>query len=67
MTQKSRSLPPDPEAVGGNGSAPLVARAKELLDLAKRDRRAAEAAFVDLGFEAQQETALALQGDEMLL
>ncbi|MCK6474093.1 MAG: DUF6178 family protein [Planctomycetes bacterium] len=65
MTQKSRSLPPDPEAVGGNGSAPLVARAKELLDLAKRDRRAAEAAFVDLGFEAQQETALALQGDEL--
>ena len=44
---------------------PLVLHAKDLLTLADQDRRAAEEAFEKLGFDAQSETALALQGDDL--
>ena len=54
----------EPGAAAG-GDAPLAERAKSLLDLAIKDRRAAEEAFSQLGFETQLETALALQGDTL--
>ncbi|HYF51530.1 MAG TPA: DUF6178 family protein [Planctomycetota bacterium] len=43
----------------------LAKKADELLALAQTDRRAAELAFEKLGFDAQLETALALQGDTL--
>src|SRR5579862_2209936 len=50
-----------------NSDSPLVLQdqARSLLDLAEKDRRAAELAFERLGFERQLETALALNGDEL--
>jgi len=46
-------------------SIELAKKAGDLLQLAEKDRRAAELAFEQLGFDAQLETALALQGDEL--
>lgn len=51
--------PPDSHALA------LQEQAKSLLDLATADRRAAELAFEKLGFDAQLETALALNGDTL--
>jgi len=42
-----------------------IEQAQALLDLAGKDRRAAELAFEKLGFERQLETALALGGDQL--
>jgi hypothetical protein len=42
-----------------------VEQARELLQLAGQDRRAAELAFEQLGFDRQLDTALALNGDEL--
>jgi len=44
---------------------PLVLQAKDLLALAEHNRRAAEEAFEQLGFDKQSETALVLQGDDL--
>jgi hypothetical protein len=43
----------------------LADQARDLLKLAETDRRSAELAFEKLGFDAQLDTALALQGDEL--
>ncbi|MCZ7646272.1 MAG: DUF6178 family protein [Planctomycetota bacterium] len=49
----------------GADAHPLAARAREILNLSKTDLRAAESAFELMGFEAQLDTALALEGDEL--
>ena len=49
----------------GPTESPLVVQAKNLLALAETDRRGAEDAFEKLGFDAQLETALVLQGDDL--
>ncbi|MCW8132610.1 MAG: hypothetical protein KIS92_19835, partial [Planctomycetota bacterium] len=43
----------------------LAAQAKNLLELAEKDRRAAEEAFEKLGYDRQLETAMVLQGDDL--
>jgi hypothetical protein len=47
-----------------HGLAPIE-QARELLELAQTDRRAAELAFEQLGFDKQLDTALALTGDDL--
>src|SRR5437879_1126520 len=47
------------------GALALQEQAKSLLELAATDRRAAELAFEQLGFERQLDTALALNGDQL--
>ena len=55
----------DPEPHRGSSLLAPQEAARNLLNLAAKDRRAAELAFEKLGFDAQLETALALDGDEL--